>query len=232
MRCLHRLAWGALVVAVAAIGCESDGDTSMGGDAGAGTLPMDGSCESFTDRDGSTVTVRIVNDGDEPIFLGPTVRDSCGTGNLPAFELTDATGAARRSALSLCEWTCQGAQEGVGGCPPACFQAEVLRIDPGSAFDSTWEGVFFDRVEMPSDCFFDGAVESTCFQQLAALAGVYRVRATAWSDAACEQAMDCACEPEKPSPCRLRSSNVTGSSRVVSAELRYPQENHVEIRFD
>jgi len=193
-------------------------------------------CESFEDETSSEITIRISNETAEPIFLGPTESGLCSSGDLPAFEIVDPSSRPRKTELSLCEWTCEDEQDGIGGCPPACLTTHVLRIDPGGSFDSVWSGVFFDRVEMPAACHFepDQSANRECLKATAAPAGLYRVRAQGWSDVECDDGADCECPDDAGAgSCLLASGRkVMGTSRLVTVEHTYPTPDLVEIRFE
>jgi hypothetical protein len=227
-------------------GADSGGEPPSGGSAGR--PPADGaaargnaeaaSCEGFENtsfRD--NVTVRYVNAGTQPVYVGQAAQDC--SGDIPKFHLFDSKeqklGLGGEDCIS-----CQRLQVGPMMCPLNCPHGQLVRIDPGGSHDFSWSGTYWAMTAMPSECYGPGndswvRMHDTCGRLVRAEASSYRIVATAWSDFACDDSAPvCECTPSASGSCAWPSyaALVTGSSRQVTAKLDYPAEKLVELRFE
>jgi hypothetical protein len=218
-------------------GAPSQGGVAQGGAIGRGGANSCDGFENSTSRD--EVTVRYVNDGTEPIYVGRTEPNECGT-DPHEFLLAKATDEADAADEPL-TWgngictTCAALQRGPIMCPTSCEPHQLVRIDPGGSYDFSWTGTYYQAVDMPLECYSaEGSPGQPCSKVVAAEAAVYRFVGTAWSSLECPLDLACHCSPEASGACRFPpfDGRATGTARRVAAALDYPAEKLVELHFD
>jgi hypothetical protein len=228
-------------------GKTSAGGSSMGGRAPDGTAAASGTapggaggkaalCEGFENtayRD--EVTVRYVNDGTSPIYVGRTSATSCDGGY--SFELRDAAGEPLGySSPTEPGWSCVSCEALQGdsfGCPSICGQGVLVRIDPGGSYDHSWSGTYWTPGNMPQACFRAEGFDR-CSKLIQAPPAAYRFVGKVWSDVACDEVQGCLpCTPDDSGSCIIGgAAAASGTSREVERVLDYPAEKLVELHFD
>jgi hypothetical protein len=213
---------------------EQDGAAARGGAEAA-------SCDGFENtRFQDDVTVRYVNAGTQPIYVGRDVID-CG-GKVPVFRLLDSSDQRLTLGEEDCV-SCELLQAGPMRCPLDCPYAPLVRIDPGGSHDFSWSGTYWARPAMPSECYAPGneswvSMHDSCPRLVRAEAASYGIVGTVWSDFVCDDSgVLCECTPSASGSCVWGRSGsvaplVAGLSRQVTARLEYPRAKLVELQFD
>jgi hypothetical protein len=207
-----------------------DGAAARGGGEAA-------SCDGIENtRFQDDVTVRYVNAGAQPIYVGRDVHD-CG-GGIPLFRLLDSSDQQLGLGEEDCV-SCERLHAEPMRCPLDCPHAPLVRIDPGGSHDFSWSGTYWAKTAMPSECYALGneswpSMHDTCPRLVQAEASSYGIVGTVWSDFACdESAALCECTPSASGSCVWSYGGlVTGSSRRGTARLDYPSTKLVELRFE
>lgn len=165
-----------LALAVAACtgetGNGADGWDDAGTDPGAAEdSGMDCRVVPESSTPSPNVKFRVENTTDEPVFVGGVVSSAC-----PGYSL-DAVGEYVGALPGTGDTACSDVQLfgscprfGNGWCPG--FRREL--VEPGQAYETTWDGRLYREVEVPA-CFGCDDAE-TCGLVVAAPAGPYRVR--------------------------------------------------------
>ena len=156
-----------------------------GGDGGSGGTG--GTCRAWADQEGDVVTVRIVNDSPEDLYV-PT---QCGLVEPQITPQLGDDGVRYGNDPGGCFFTCEELQRSE---PPICTAeaclSSVRRIAPGDSFEIVWEGTGMVNVEMPTSCWFDASWgNGECTQLQEAAAQAYRVEIPAFA----ECVGDCTC---------------------------------------
>jgi hypothetical protein len=214
------------------------GANGSGGRATTGGMPSTGGaggkaarCDGFENTDfRDEVTVRYVNDGTEPLYIGRTRVDVCG-GEF-RFELRDDAGNPLATAGANCT-SCKALQSGPPMCTTDCPQGQLVRIDPGGSHEFSWDGVYWAAGNMPKACFAAPGFD-TCSKLVQAEPAQYHFVGTAWSGVICDPTLGCQqCVAGDTGSCVVPyPSATTGSARVVERVLDYPAQKLVELHFD
>jgi hypothetical protein len=193
------------------------GGTATGGKSAGGTGSGGSSqCDAFLDEPGSTVAVRIVNETQLPIYLGPQMQ---GCGGAPLFGVVDAAGKPLQSA-GYCSTTCeQIMHNAVIGCPPiACVIGSTITLQPGESTIQQWSGAFLVSATLPAACRpADGTNE--CERVAGVKPGVFTFSSQAGTKLDCSQfgGGTCqACMPDSSGGCATPGAVISGT--LLSAE--------------
>jgi hypothetical protein len=189
------------------------------------------SCEGYEDtpfRD--EVTVRYENAGEQPIYIGRTYF-GCGP-NESFLQLFDATQNELFWQGDRC-MTCENLRLGPPRCPTNCPIPELVKVEPGGSYDSSWNGTYFERVSMPQACNASGVQTNTCNKLMQAEPAPYTFLGTVWSDFECREGANCPCTAVGEGACLLAGDSVaTGTRRAVTQVLGYPMQKLVTLRFE
>lgn len=178
---------------------------------------------SLTDI-GPAVEVTLRNDGTARLFLN--LQEMC-TSVLP-IALRDAGDVAVKINKDACENSCDEVLAGGCGCPAGCALGQVVQLEPGGTFVTTWTGRVWNEHTLPAECPMDGCAPQ-CFAAAQAAAGTYTVSARALDAVLdCEP---CTCEPGPEGSC-VFNGFAMGAEVVAEAELVYPTQTGVEVAFE
>lgn len=237
-----------LILSVLAAACGDKGDDTDGtptGTTSPTTDPTDGDPTTETSTDGTTapttgepacvdpsltdigpaVAVTLRNDGAARLFLN--LQEMC-TSVLP-IALRDAGDVAVKINKDACENGCDAVLSGGCGCPAGCPIGDVVQLEPGGTFVTTWSGRVWNEHTLPAECPMDGC-EPQCFAAAQAPAGTYTVSARALDAVVdCEP---CTCEPGPEGSCVFTGGFAMGAEVVAEAELVYPTQTAVEVAFE
>ncbi|MCB9712713.1 MAG: hypothetical protein H6712_02570 [Myxococcales bacterium] len=136
------------------------------------------------------VTIRIVNEGDEVLYL--TGPGSCIRTH---FALRDADD--RPFPAPECVSACEDALEGNCGCLANCPLVGTIALHPGGAFEAPWDGYTVSTQEASPECAGDCAGE--CGLRGPPTAGPMSVLLAVASTLDCGD--DCDCEPNAEGYC-------------------------------
>lgn len=186
-------------------GGKATAGSSSGGNAGAASR-----CDTaaYVDELGGSVRVRLFNNTEKPLYLGPTML---GCNDAPPFEVTNASGQQLirpPSCESTCEVTLQG---GVVACPPGlCRIASVTVLQPGESTLTLWDGLYTDSVKLPPACQkLAGA--TTCDRTTSVKPGTYVFSAQAGSAFVCGVDSGCTlCTRDEQGDCIIRYGLAAG----------------------
>lgn len=206
----------------------TDGDPTTGTSTDGTPAPTTGepACvdPSLTDI-GPAVEITLRNDGAARLFLN--LQEMC-TSVLP-IALRDAGDVAVKINKDACENGCDAVLSGGCGCPAGCPIGNVIQLEPGGTFVTTWSGRVWNELTLPAECPMDGC-EPQCFAAAQAPAGTYTVSARALDAVVdCEP---CTCEPGPDGSCVLNGGFAMGAEVVAEAELVYPTQTGVEVAFE
>lgn len=204
---------------------SSSGDGSSGGSGGDITTGSPPDCEDPSDpMIGPAVIVTIRNDRDVPIYLQHADGDGCVEllpfGVLPDIKMTLRGG----------EWcddpACGPALPSSCGCDPGCgIATEVLRLEPGATYVSSWSGHTYEYASL-AGC----GADCGCWATMQAPPRRYSI-AVLVSDAVgvdigmCDT---CDCDPGPEGWCVIQGLQ-SGMQWTVEASLDYPGQVAVEI---
>lgn len=237
-----------LALSVFAAACGEKGDDTEGTPTGTTTTTTDttdGGPTTGTTTDGTTapttgepacvdpsltdigpaVEVTLRNDGDARLFLN--LQEMC-TQVLP-IALRDASDVALEINKDACENSCDEVLSAECGCPLGCGPGQVVQLEPGGTFVTSWSGRVWNEVTLPAECLMDSC-EPQCFAAAQAPAGTYTVSARAH-----DMVVDCApctCEPGPEGSCLLNGGFAMGAESVAEAELVYPTQTGLEVAFE
>lgn len=137
----------------------SGGDAAGGGgtDGSGGDAP---SCDTFVDEDVDSegvVTIRLVNQTDQAIYIGAT-NETC---EFPGYTVENENGEGVTTRLLSCMHRCESLRESGCGCFLGCEVFPVVTIEPGNSYDAAWQRTLYSSEVMPPSCFAD----PTCFEE-------------------------------------------------------------------
>lgn len=213
-----------------AVGCGSDVTTGGGGGGGEGGSPG-ASCEDFRDTTPGdpdrSITVRIHNETGAPFFLGD-LSPACS--GFRGFTLTDEAGASVKPDLDICEFTCSSMLDMGCGCPAFCASPEVIYVEPGAVWTTTWTEAIFPTQDMPASCYFEQACEGNgCFDRQAPTEPlVFHAQAF---DELGDCVDGCVCVPNDEGWCVLEGATMTAGTPAEASTTWTLTEDAVEIVF-
>ncbi|MFY0536386.1 hypothetical protein [Nannocystis pusilla] len=238
-----------LVLSVFAAACDDKGDDTEGTPTGTTTTTTtdttDGNSTTSPSTDGTTapttgepacvdpsltdigpaVEVTLRNNGAARLFLN--LQEMC-TSVLP-IALRDAGDVAVKINKDACENGCDAVLSGGCGCPAGCGPGQVVQLEPGGTFVTSWTGRVWNELTVPAECPMDGC-QPQCFAADQAPAGTYTVSARALDAVIdCET---CTCEPGPEGSCLINGGFAMGAEVVAEAELVYPTQTGVEVAFE
>jgi hypothetical protein len=192
-----------------------DGDESTTGAAG---------CDPSDPEIGPAVSVAIENQTDAPIY----VTEATGCGFVPPFAILRDE-AALQWVLEPCV-SCSAVISGQCGCPGACFQDSVIRIDPGGRWDGEWTGAEAHAVELAAECVGEFCGPA-CTALLQAPDGDYVARAVASTAVDCGVDMcDCNDALDPAGFCSV-SGVRSGTETTRDVPFVYADTTSIEIVF-
>jgi hypothetical protein len=236
-----------LALSVLAAACGDKGDDTDGTPTGTTTTDSGPTTGTTTDHstDGTTapttgepacvdpsltdigpaVEVTLRNDGAARLFIN--LQEMC-TSVLP-IALRDAGDVALKIDKDICENGCDAVLSGGCGCPAGCGPGQVVQLEPGGTFVTTWSGRVWIETTVPAECPMDGC-QPQCFAAAQAPAGTYTVSARALD--AVVDCVACTCEPGPEGSCLINGGFAMGAETVAEAELVYPTQTGLEVAFE
>jgi len=211
-------------------GTDDDGSSSDDGTSGDGGMDVGGTgdeCEGFDDEDGeaSETVIRIENTGDEPLFLGGLW--SCDFARMLVVP-TDAANGVHWPLLK-CEFSCEDVLAPGGmGCDSSCPIANVIRIEPGGAFEDPWPGDMHDPAEPPAQCCSEDEGGCACFVRRPAPEGEYEATVNVFTEVSCAVG-DCDCTPNDDGWCEIEgfAETIPEDGQLASVTFDYPTDDAV-----
>jgi len=195
-------------------GTSLGGSISKGGTGSAGTAQggyAGGTCDGFNDDPGYFVSVAIINKTMNPIYLG---EDTVSCSVAPLFAVETAGGSPLTGPGS-CSSSCQMLRDGDEvGCPAVCAFPSTLKLEPGEAYYTQWDGLYQLRRELPAECRSGGRGATACDQTLQIDPGSYRFSSVAGTSPDCSQTNGGACgtcNPTGNGGCTVPGSLISGA---------------------
>ncbi|MCB9567440.1 MAG: hypothetical protein H6710_09575 [Myxococcales bacterium] len=209
--------------------------------AEAGTEGESGEvCEDLRDAaPGEALSVRIRNDGAEPLFLEIGRPAGDGYFNTRPFELFEVASATLLDLGGVCSasFSCEELIDGnpiCGACDPGPpFEPRPIKIAAGATYSPpAWDGRAWTDATIPGACvdpacamFPDGGA---CQRQVE-ISGELKVSARAGRSIACASGT-CECEPGPEGWCMVDGQGTIDAS-AVEAEITYPGTQTVDLVF-
>jgi hypothetical protein len=216
-----------LLPACSTVLVEPDGNGGAGGSTtdvattGTGaTTSTGGVCSAFADEAGSgPVTVRVVNDSPQDIYLGST----CGAAD---YTIVGADQQAWNNQL-FCALTCEELQTQppilCGACAPT-----ALLVPAYASREFSWSGTSVTVGEMPAQCWFDSMGLTTCGRDIAAPAQQYQVVLGGY--AGCDDGTGAPCTCDDTGSCYGEPAGQLVNP--LPAFFQYPSSHQVDVIFD
>lgn len=213
------------VLLLGAVACGGSVSGNGSRDAGSeANVP----CSAFDDHAGQSVTVKIVNATNAPIYVGGA--QDCE--QLPFFTLSDANGAPQPLVPDNCgTYSCKDLQSEGPGCVMLCATAlPTARIDPGGSYATSWDGGVYRSVAMPARCYINPDMASaTCDQEFPAATGGYVVHVKAGTSVTCDSPPTCGCQPNASGACEIQAG-AEAQTLSGQASFEYPSDRTVTVR--
>jgi hypothetical protein len=181
------------------------------------------------DVTGPNVTVRLVNETGQPLYLGNTEVDCEPFGG---FELSNANGPLLWQRGS-CSFTCAEAQEGSCACAAGCAAPIVTMVADGASWSVTWPGTIYVPKQLTAECAHPdcGAIE--CVNEATPPAGELTLTATAYPEAVGCDFGPCTCAPDASGTCIIDyPATVGGRAVTATATISQVSEATVDIVFE
>lgn len=196
-------------------GRSNSGGKATGGNAEGGSA--DDSCDHFADDAATMLMVNIVNQSSAPLYFG---AESDGCGEPPLFAVEDESGHQLRTNVD-CHTSCDAVRTfGVAGCPLLCRVPSALALPPGLTHSTTWSGLDYVDLKIPSACVKAEGADS-CQQAQRVRPGTYTFSARAGSSTKCTtpSGMCEACMP-RDYGCYVDSAQIEGDIRTASVTVQ------------
>lgn len=215
--------WIILAFALNATACQSDDETGSNASS---------SCDGFDDEmSNQMVSVVFRNQGTQPIFLHTSFTADPGA----RFTVSDSSGADVGLPFGSCNPTCASFAAGPVNCDAGIVIAPVMRIDPGGAYQETWNGLVTIARMMPAACYNEAATpQASCSQLQKPASGSYQAHAIAGTSCP-----DCLCTPDATGFCidhgfltdSGTSPAVSGEALTATANVTLPGATEIELVF-
>lgn len=201
-------------------GCDGNGGGSGGSGGGSGGTGGESVCTEYVTAPAQNpVTVRIVNQTANDLYIGPEAAGGCG--QVDAFSVSDDGGNPVGWRLQACSFTCEELQKGACACAADCALPYVWRIAPAGALEVPWNGTIFTPETMPDECYDASCgTGQTCSVEREP-SGALTLSATAWSEVTGSCGASCTCTPDATGTCTIGSGDVAvaGTSATAQAQV-------------
>lgn len=209
------------------VGCGGNVGGTGGDGGGGGDV-----CAAFaTDPPTASVTVRVLNNTENDLYIGPETAGGCG--HTEPFSLEDADGKALRWRLQNCDFTCEMLQTDACGCTTECELPAVWRIAPGGALSVDWNRVVFTTETMPDGCYDPGCgIGQECAVPREP-SGELTFLASAWSEVGGDCGGECTCTPDAGGSCTIGMGEATVAGSVITTSTKVSEvASTVDIVFE
>lgn len=183
-------------------------------------------CSQFvsTREIGPSVTLRVRNDSDAPVWVVPV-----GCGGAAPFELLGLGGESLRWQTGECfPVMCDAffdAADCYLGCPD-CAPPNVARLDPTKRAESTWSGVSLTSLQMTPECAPGEECQRECLRADQAPGGEYTLQLTVYTG--CTGACECDV-PDLDGLCPIWEQAELSEPTTLAVPFSYADTPEVEL---
>lgn len=206
-------------------GAATSGSVSTSLSDTSGSTGADACSEFVSTREiGPSLTLRVRNDGDAPVWVVPV-----GCGGAVPFEILGLAGQTVRWHYGECfPERCDdffGATDCYLGCPD-CAPPSVAQLGPAATAQSTWSGVSLTPLQMTPECAPGEECQRECLREDQAPSGEYTLQLTVYT--ACTGTCDC----DNPNPdglCPMWELAELSDPMELAVPFSYPDAAEVEV---
>jgi hypothetical protein len=213
-------------------GANSAGAGAQGGSGASGSTTGPGAgggaCDVPPDSAGPTVTVNLVNNTGQNLYLGNPTQ---GCDPYLAFSL-DKNDQPLVWSLGSCAFTCMEQLSGSCACPADCAAPVITMLAPDGVYKAEWQGSVYSSATLPTGCAAEGCADGACpFEEPAE--GPIGFTASAYTGASGCDPGACMCTPDANGTCIIDfPATVSGEIITAKATLEKVTATSIDIVFD